>query len=212
MAKFHINSNGEVKFCTASVNACQFGDETLHFVTAESADRTIQEILSKNYSSKILLGKKTSLVELLTAKKAQSAAAVKPVFEDELRSMGFVKTDAAFVPDAVDELFFRSQKRGDLMLDYYVDRRGNFVQLVMGADGIRRKLTAPPTLDIPCEMIDFNTWNMSLHPQGPKVSYICGGCRRVAQARMANFARSKFGLLISCAHCSQLNKAPFTYN
>lgn len=51
MAKVHINDNGEVKPCSASVKECQFGngDGSNHFETVAEAEAEVQRRHNEEY-------------------------------------------------------------------------------------------------------------------------------------------------------------------
>ncbi len=68
--KFHINSNGDVKPCAATVNACQFGDDSLHFENESQARKVAEDLLSSSTNPRLLVGKKRDLASLQAAAKA----------------------------------------------------------------------------------------------------------------------------------------------
>jgi hypothetical protein len=128
-----------------------------------------------------------------------------PEFEEGIRILGFMPISSTYVPVEVKRLFRNSHKLGYEHLGYYENHRGDFVETVRRPDGVRVRLTAPPTKDVPIAAVNYHTWNASLHPRGPKISYICGACKVPGDERAFRFGRSKEGLLIRCRSCGQLN-------
>lgn len=229
MAKFHINSNGDVKVCAAKVNRCQFGDDTLHFSTAVDARKTVEELLSKDLGENALRGAKVSLEALITkkaptfftsptkpaSKPATNSAArsTRTSFEEQTLALGFRKVEKYSVPFEIVGIFTQRRQPGDKDEGYYINRNGDYVKIVLGTDNYERRLTAPPTKDIALDMAHFETWGISLHSDGPKVAYLCGGCGRENKVRMRRFGRAiNNSLEIRCDVCNQLNRALFKYN
>lgn len=73
MAKYHINSNGDVKPCKATKIACQFGDDSLHFENETDARKVAEKALAKS-GADALRGKKSNLKDLMQKPKTPTGA------------------------------------------------------------------------------------------------------------------------------------------
>jgi len=214
--KFHINSNGDVKPCAATKNACQFGDGSLHFETAAEGRRAVEAILEQSPDGSTLRGKKSSLTDVLLKSiraqdKKKSVIPSAPqksknerveALTKELSQYGYYPVDKAPSP-VLNSL--RAAIPGGSLTRAFKNRSGDFKALGFDKDGKLFTLTAPPTKDIPFPNKNWETWNMSFHPRGPKVSYACAGCGRPGDARVADFSRRQGDFRIRCSSCGQLN-------
>lgn len=84
MTKFHINSNGDAKPCKATVNACQFGGDDLHFKDASDARSFAEEVLSHQNGRSALRGRKIDRKTIETLAKDEVGMRL----EDTLRPKG----------------------------------------------------------------------------------------------------------------------------
>lgn len=236
--KFHINSNGDVKPCAATKNACQFGDSSLHFTDAAEARKVAEELLSNSANSRLLEGKKKSLQQLKDAAKVPSS--VPPGYQEkynkpkvtvsvvsspqtfEAREDAFIKKVAGtthkeeligYAPREVEELFVRGLGGRSELRTFLKDRSGNYKAVSYSKTEDRFiEWEAPPTKDIPIKMGVVGGWNMSFHPNGPKITYQCGQCNARGQERLGNFPYRRQGdFRIRCRYCHQLGTVPLQY-
>lgn len=232
MAKFHINSNGEAKPCSATRRACQFGDDTLHFGTAEEARAIAEKILEASEGKlHVLKGKKSTLSRLefralmATAKgKGDSAdgssievkESVNPdklldAKLQEAKVKGVREVYYEDVPKSIHRLFSRALSRDgwnipDEQKAYGENRDGNFSMYGVLENGKVIAYTAPPTKDVPLETARWRAGMPTLHPGGPKIEYACVGCNARDTSRLSDFPHKAQGdFRIRCRACGQLN-------
>lgn len=237
--KFHINSNGDVKPCAATKNACQFGDGSLHFTDPAEARKVAESILSTaKGNARVLSGKKRNLQDLkikalggdpdklksIVPKVPKSSPkASTPAKTFESRENAFVKENAVngfrevypeSAPREVRRLFRNSFKSGDSLRTLLKDSNGNYKAVSYNrASDTFSAWTAPPTKDIPIRMGVVGGWNMSLHPNGPKIEFQCGQCNTRGQERLGNFPYRRQGdFRIRCRYCGQMGTVPLQYN
>jgi DNA-directed RNA polymerase subunit RPC12/RpoP len=239
--KFHINSNGDVKVCAATKNACQFGDGSLHFTDPEAARKVAEEILSKaEGDSKVLSGKKKSRLDLefkATLGKASFKEAmaglpdvlpaekvpVKAAQKFEARESAYIKQIAGnthrevyieSAPREIQRLFKRALSSGDELRTLLRDSVGNYRGISYSK--VEDKFStwnAPATKDVPLTMGVVGGWNMSLHPNGPKIMFQCSQCNARGQERLGNFPHRQQGdFRIRCRYCGQMGTVPLQYS
>jgi hypothetical protein len=231
--KFHINSNGDVKVCAATKNACQFGDGSLHFTDASEARKVAEQILSTaNGNAKVLDGKKRSLQDLKIKalggnpdqlKNLGPKPAKAPVKSFDSRESAFIKENSLgsfrevypeSAPREVRQLFRNSFNSGDVLRTLLKDTSGNYKAISYNrAKDTFSSWTAPATKDVPIRMEVVGGWNMSVHPNGPKIQFQCGQCNTRSQERLGNFPYRRQGdFRIRCRYCGQLGTVPLQYN
>lgn len=209
MVSYHIDVEGKPSLCSTS--ACSFGDTTLHFSSLVEVKGIAEEIQS-TFGASMLLGSKTSLTELFRTAMARQRTQRALLNEGSMLEQGFHHIVRASVPVPVLKALYRTRRNTEEDLQFYKSRGGNYALMVIGNDKEQRLISAPKTKDIALPMKDFNSWNLSLHINGPKTSYSCAACRRPNQARVSRCRNSGGTLTIRCAHCGQLNKCPYQWS
>lgn len=231
--KFHINSNGDVKPCAATKNACQFGDGSLHFSDPAEARKVAESILSTAKGNvRVLSGKKRNLQGLKIKALGGDPEKVKSILPEspkrpaqtfESRENAFVKQNVTgtfrevypeSAPREVRRLFRNSFESGETLRTLLKDVNGNYKAISYNRDSDSfRAWTAPATKDIPIRMGVVGGWNMSLHPNGPKIEFQCGQCNARGQERLGNFPYRRQGdFRIRCRYCGQMGTVPLQYN
>lgn len=100
---------------------------------------------------------------------------------------------------------------------YYRSSIGEYAAIIVGSDNICYSLDIEASLDQKkaekklVTVRGFQSWNMSLHPQGPKTRFSCGACSALNEARLAKYTSVRGGLMIRCLSCGEQNIAPVTY-
>lgn len=233
MQKFHINSNGDVKFCAATKNACQFGDETLHFSSVHEACAAAESILSSaEGNTQALQGKKRDLLSLqikaADISKAPQTKSLLPLLgkipqDLDEREREFTKTavggshhevSLGSTPRTIRNYFERSLRADEKLRSVLRDRNGNYKAISYSKTTDEFSVwTARPTKEIPLTMKIVGGWNMSAHPAGPKITYQCSQCKRTDSERLRRFPTQRQGdYRIRCRYCGQLGTIPLSYS
>lgn len=228
MARFHINSNGDVKPCKATKISCQFGDDSLHFDNEVDARKTAEKALEKA-GPNALRGKKSSLKELMIPgndsitkliKKAEAAqrppVAKTPkqrITEQTVareRANGYERITLAQLPRDVERYLARNLESNRGVLAAFARDDERYKVLVEGNDGRFFTYSTPNIKDVPHVTKAFAGWSMSLHPRGPKISFRCARCNRVNEERLGDFDSFRQGDCRTRCRCGQLNSLPIT--
>jgi len=226
MAKFHINSNGDVKPCKAAKVACQFGDSSLHFEN-EAAARAVAEsaleaaagdtnaLRGKKSNLNELMGKKLSFDERLSALKTNHTTpktpakkprdeAVDRIVAKEVTN-GFSSMPIEKLPNDVARMFNKGMRPGEKAVKAFTGEREYYKLLVRTRDDRLIVYTTPNIKDVPHLTTEWKTWSMALHPQGPKVTFRCARCRRENAKRLGQFEVKKQGDFQTRCSCGQIN-------
>lgn len=237
MAKFHINSNGDVKPCKATKISCQFGDDSLHFENEVDARKVAEKALEKA-GPNALRGKKSSLKDLMkpatsfeqrldALKKASATtrktkATSKPQIVETPRQQitaqvkarelakGFELVNRKQIPRDVERYLAQSAGRNNGVLAIFARDDERYKVLVEATDGRFLTYSTPDIKDVPHHTEVIGGWNMSVHPRGPKLSYRCARCSAVNQERLGNFTSLRQGDCRTRCRCGQLNSLPIS--
>lgn len=221
MAKFHINTNGDVKPCNAEKRACQFGDSSLHFASAEEGRAFVEKILETSHGIMTpLTGSKMnrtwvemkarSAKDAPLRKRVSKATGSKPrPISGPARVDSFMKSRGMTLvqrPEPHVRDFYEKRVPEGIEVRIYEDANGNVNGAYFDPKEKKTKtwkVNLSP-LEIPMEVEEGRSWNKSLHPQGPKVKWICPRCDAYTEQRAATLSPRERGEYRStCGACQQ---------
>lgn len=231
--KFHINSNGDVKPCKATKVSCQFGDGSLHFDTPEAARKVVEEIYSKHGAdTRLLKGKKRNLNSLKTgvpiagtfADRVNRISVKSPKTESKPKAPakrlpdhvkaaqaaeGYKHVNGNEVPNHVLEELYRPNVES---IALFANGKRGYRLLFKRDDGKLYFSRLDDSRDAPMPIRDVAGWNMSLHPRGPKISYLCPGCNSQYATRIRDFPQqTSSGFRTRCSYCRQVIELQGSY-
>lgn len=229
MAKFHINSNGDVKPCKATKISCQFGDDSLHFDNEMDARKVAEKALEKA-GPNALRGKKSSLKDLMkpgfndqfskftkNVEAAQKPPKVKTPqeritaqTEAQEKAKGFERVTRTQIPRDVERYLAQSVGRNNGVLAIFARDDERYKVLVEATDGRFFTYSTPDIKDVPHVTTAVTGMNISLHPRGPKISFRCARCNRVNEERLGDFSTLRQGDCRTRCRCGQLNSLPIS--